>query len=154
MGETDEDDFLRCGIPMRSHTNPSYGCRITDCDREMVESLLNTFQCSGDQSLPKSPWCYDERYVGKAHCTEYLWTWKIGLWPVCKAAGKIATAYHSWKIKTACSIMKQQILAPLDDIDNAPPRGWRMVSSLLTLLGGTRSAQQLRGGVAWNCTCP
>ena len=74
MGTVDEasgDGFLRCGIPVRSHTNPHFGCQISACDREMIASLEDGFRCSDSPLLPKSPWCNDSRVLGQRHCEEY-----------------------------------------------------------------------------------
>jgi len=72
MGSVDDGDgFLRCGIPVRSHTNPHFGCQISACDREMIASLEHGFQCSDSPLLPKSPWCNDTRVLGQRHCEEY-----------------------------------------------------------------------------------
>ena len=71
MGAVDADRFLRCGIPVRSHTNPHFGCQIMACDRELIASLEHGFRCSDNPLLPKSPWCHDSRVVGLRHCQEY-----------------------------------------------------------------------------------
>lgn len=71
MGAVDEDGFLRCGIPVRSHTNPHFGCQISACDKEMIVSLEQGFRCSINPLLPKSPWCRNESVVGRRHCEEY-----------------------------------------------------------------------------------
>ena len=39
MGHVDADNMTRCGIPIRSHTNPKYGCQIAACDREILASF-------------------------------------------------------------------------------------------------------------------
>lgn len=71
IGELDErDEYKRCGIPMRSHTNPAFGCQISKCDREMLRSLQLGFKCSDNPDLPKSKWCSSERFLGKSQCVE------------------------------------------------------------------------------------
>ena len=47
MGHVDADNMTRCGIPIRSHTNPKYGCQIASCDREMLASFeVRMYACT------------------------------------------------------------------------------------------------------------
>lgn len=102
IGTVDSDNFMRCGIPVRSHTNPSYGCQISACDREMLQSLEQGFRCSESSFLPKSPWCQDARVLGKQYCQEYKWTWR---YTPCRVSAYVAKAYHKWKLSTSCRRM-------------------------------------------------
>jgi len=162
MGETDEDGTQRCGIPMRSHTNPNFGCQISACDREMLESLKNGFKCADDPSMPKGPWCQDSRFLGQSHCSEHRWTWK---YLACQTVASVAKAYHGWKVRSTCNSMSRQmrrLIDQLDDEDNRPSRGLRSKTRGLRL--GTvllKAWEFFRGDVAsnshspiaWNCTC-
>eukprot|EP00960_Hanusia_phi_P048612 759061-Hanusia_phi.AAC.2 len=123
--------FVRCGIPMRSHTNPNYGCRITDCDREMVEVSLD---------LEDGPVADLQGSREDCNCISLMEDQNGMLHHETAGPGTLSSS-------TAPPHLPEQILTPLDDVDNVPPRGWRMVSSLLTMLGGTRAAQQPRGAL-------
>ena len=103
MGQVDADNYTRCGIPVRSHTNPHFGCQISACDREMLQSLEEGFRCSENPLLPKSAWCHDANVRGRLHCEEYKWTWR---YTPCRMSAAAARAYHRWKLSNSCRRMK------------------------------------------------
>jgi hypothetical protein len=109
VGETDEDDFLRCGIPRRSHMRPEFGCQINACDREMHLSLAGKFRCSDDPAMPKSPWCFDARFVGRRVCSEHSPLRAPGTFAYCHIVGGVARAYQAWKVRSTCSRVAEQV---------------------------------------------
>jgi len=104
IGHVDSDSYMRCGIPVRSHTNPHFGCQISMCDREMLLSLEEGFRCSENPLLPKSAWCLDPNILGQQHCEEYKWTWR---YTPCRMSAAAARAYHKWKLSNSCRHMKR-----------------------------------------------
>lgn len=120
MGEQDADKFLRCGIPMRSHTDPTFGCQINACDTEMFNSLHTGFSCSPDASLPKSPWCSSPRFLQRMPCAEYASFSNPFLLPrflACRAVARVSQAYHGWKIRNTCSFMSQHMMDLLAELE-------------------------------------
>lgn len=111
VGESTIEGFRRCGIPLRSHTHPAYGCQIKQCDSEMLESLdSGIFACSLDPGTPKSRWCASR--VGRRVCP-----FGAG-YPRCLVALIFARFYHHWKVSTACRVMRMDAGAVQRDNDS------------------------------------
>ena len=127
VGETDEDDFLRCGIPRRSHMRPEFGCQINACDREMHLSLTGKFRCSADPAMPKSPWCFDARFVGRRVCSEHSPLRTPGTFAYCHVVGSVARAYQAWKVRSTCSRVAEHEAAPKEQVPLIRPN--RRISS-------------------------
>ena len=71
-------------IPLRSHTNPAYGCEIQECDMQFLESAraYDSSSCGADSA---------QFYFGSL--------WKVR----CLAFLKLSMLYHEMKVAETCS---------------------------------------------------
>lgn len=104
--ETGEE---RCGMPLRAwRRNADWAEQIMKCDQQMVNSIVQGFQC--DTSLPQSRFCFDEDLVGLKSCARYKW-WSPLFWP-CRMTAFGARAFEKGKIRRIARAIHRTLDTP------------------------------------------